>query len=155
MVPFSCNLVVPFILGTGKTHLAIGLALKALAREYSVYFTTVSDMLYNLHIARADNSYHKKVKQLLSFDLLIFDELGFKQLPKHSVDDFFNIIAKRYENKSTIITTNKDFDKWNEIFADELLSRAIIDRVIHHAHILIIKGKSYRINKSKSGGNMA
>ena len=67
----------------------------------------------------------------------------------------FNIIAKRYENKSTIITTNKDFDKWNEIFADELLSRAIIDRVIHHAHILIIKGKSYRINKSKSGGNMA
>ena len=82
--------------GTGKTHLAIGLALKALAREY-------------------------------------FDELGFKQLPKH----------------------NKDFDKWNEIFADELLSRAIIDRVIHHAHILIIKGKSYRINKSKSGGNMA
>ena len=133
--------------GTGKTHLAIGLALKALAREYSVYFTTVSDMLYNLHIARADNSYHKKVKQLLSFDLLIFDELGFKQLPKHSVDDFFNIIAKRYENKSTIITTNKDFDKWNEIFADELLSRAIIDRVIHHAHILIIKGKSYRINK--------
>ena len=79
--------------GTGKTHLAIGLALKALAREYSVYFTTVSDMLYNLHIARADNSYHKKVKLLLSFDLLILDELGFKQLPKHSVDDFFNIIV--------------------------------------------------------------
>ncbi|WP_341791647.1 IS21-like element helper ATPase IstB [Rickettsia endosymbiont of Gonocerus acuteangulatus] len=140
---------------TGKTHLAIGLALKALTREYSVYFTTVSDMLYNLHIARADNSYHKKVKLLLSFDLLILDELGFKQLPKHSVEDFFNIIAKRYENKSTIITTNKDFEKWNEIFADEVLTHAIIDRVVHHAHILNIKGKSYRINNYKSGGNMA
>lgn len=112
-------------------------------------------MLYNLHIARADNSYHKKVKQLVSFDLLILDELGFKQLPKHSVDDFFNIIAKRYENKSTIITTNKEFENWNEIFADELLSRAIIDRVMHHGHTLHIKGKSYRMNKSKIRGNMS
>lgn len=140
--------------GTGKTHLAIALANKALAREYSVYFTTVSDMLYNLHIAKADNSYHKKIKQLLTYDLLILDELGFKQLPKYSADDFFNIIAKRYENKSTIITTNKSFEDWHEIFADELLSRAIIDRVIHHAHILNIKGKSYRMKKVKDGGNM-
>ncbi|WP_341791523.1 ATP-binding protein [Rickettsia endosymbiont of Gonocerus acuteangulatus] len=76
-------------------------------------------------------------------------------MPKHSVEDFFNIIAKRYENKSTIITTNKDFEKWNEIFADEVLTHAIIDRVVHHAHILNIKGKSYRINNYKSGGNMA
>lgn len=138
--------------GTGKTHLAIGLAKKALTREYSVYFTTVSDMLYNLHIAKADNSYHKKIKQLISYDLLVLDELGFKQLPKHSADDFFTVISKRYENKSTIITTNKDFTDWNEIFADELLSRAIIDRVMHHAYIMNIKGKSYRMNKSKNGG---
>lgn len=138
--------------GTGKSHLAIGLANKALAREYSVYFTTVSDMLYNLHIAKADNSYHKKIKQLISYDLLILDELGFKQLPKYSADDFFTVIAKRYENKSTIITTNKDFTDWNEIFADELLSRAIIDRILHHAYIMNIKGKSYRMNKLKNGG---
>lgn len=138
--------------GTGKTHLAIGLAKKALAREYSVYFTTVSDMLYNLHIAKADNSYHKKIKQLINYDLLILDELGFKQLPKYSADDFFTVISKRYENKSTIITTNKDFADWNEIFADELLSRAIIDRVMHHSYIMNINGKSYRMNKSKNGG---
>jgi DNA replication protein DnaC len=138
--------------GTGKTHLSIGLANKALAREYSVYFTTVSDMLYNLHIAKADNSYHKKVQQLLNYDLLILDELGFKQLPKYSADDFFTVISKRYENKSTIITTNKDFTAWSEIFTDELLSRAIIDRVMHHAYIMNIKGKSYRMNKAKNGG---
>lgn len=136
--------------GTGKTHLSVGLANKALAMEYNVYFTTVSDMLYNLHIAKADNSYHKKLKQLISYDLLILDELGFKQLPKYSADDFFSVISKRYENKSTIITTNKDFGEWEEIFADELLSRAIIDRIIHHANIFHIKGKSYRMSKKKN-----
>lgn len=78
-------------------------------------------MLYNLHIAKADNSYHKKINQLISYDLLILDELGFKQLPKYSADDFFNVISKRYEKKSTIITTNKDFADWHEVFADELL----------------------------------
>lgn len=138
--------------GTGKTHLAIALANKALTREYSVYFTTVADMLYNLHIAKADNSYHKAINRLVGYDLLILDELGFKQLPKYSVDDFFNVISKRYEKKSTIITTNKDFTDWQEIFADELLSRAIIDRVVHHAYIISIKGKSYRMKKSKQGG---
>ena len=140
--------------GTGKTHLAIALASKALIKEYSVYFTTVSDMLYSLHIAKADNSYHKKVKQLLSYDLLVLDELGFKQLPKYSIDDFFNIVAKLYEQKSIIITTNKEFSNWSEIFADELLSRAIIDRIMHHSHVLHIKGKSYRIKQQKIGGKM-
>ena len=74
--------------GTGKTHLAISLALKALSKEYSVYFTTVSDLLYNLHIAKADNSYPRKLKQIVAYDLLVLDELGFKQLPKYSSDDF-------------------------------------------------------------------
>ena len=111
-------------------------------------------MLYSLHIAKADNSYHKKVKQLLSYDLLVLDELGFKQLPKYSIDDFFNIVAKLYEQKSIIITTNKQFSDWSEIFADELLSRAIIDRIMHHSHVLHIKGKSYRIKQQKIGGKM-
>jgi DNA replication protein DnaC len=73
------NLILIGDSGTGKTHLSIGIALKALSKEYKVFFTTVSDMLYNLHIARADNSYHKKLQQLVSYDLLILDELGFKR----------------------------------------------------------------------------
>jgi DNA replication protein DnaC len=142
--------------GTGKTHLAIGLAQKALQREYKVFYSTVSDMLYNLHISKADNSYHKKLKTIVEYDLLILDELGFKQIPKYSSDDFFNIIARRYESKSTIITTNKNFNQWNEVFGDEILTRAIIDRVIHHAYILEIKGKSYRMSKSsKNNINLA
>lgn len=130
--------------GTGKTHLAISFALKALEKEHKVYFTTVSDMLYNLHIAKADNSYHKKLKQLIDYDLLILDELGFKKLPKYSSDDFFNVISKRYENKSTIITTNKSLDEWDDIFEEEMLTKAIIDRIMHHVTIFNIKGKSYR-----------
>jgi len=136
--------------GTGKTHLAIAFAIKALAKEYKVFFTSVSDMLYNLHISKADNSYHKKLQQLISYDLLILDELGFKSLPKYSTDDFFNVISKRYENKATIITTNKNFDKWNDIFEDEVLTKAIVDRVMHHATIFYIKGLSYRARKTKN-----
>lgn len=140
--------------GTGKTHLAISIGLKALEKEHRVYFTTISDMLYNLHISKADNSYHKKLKQLISYDLLILDELGFKKLPKYSSDDFFSVISKRYENKSTIITTNKDLDGWNDIFEEEVLTRAIIDRVMHHAYIFNIKGKSYRTKKLKNEDKM-
>lgn len=148
------NIVLVGDSGTGKTHLAISIGLKALEKEYRVYFTTVSDMLYNLHISKADNSYHKKLQQLISYDLLILDELGFKKLPKYSSDDFFSVISKRYENKSTIITTNKELDGWNDIFEEEVLTRAIIDRVMHHAYIFNIKGKSYRTKKLKNEDKM-
>jgi DNA replication protein DnaC len=81
---------------------------------------------------------------------LILDELGFKQLPKYSSDDFFSVISKRYENKSTIITTNKELAEWNDIFDEEMLTKAIVDRVMHHAIIFNIKGKSYRMKKFKN-----
>ena len=79
-------------------------------------------------------------------------ELGFKQLPKYSTDDFFNVISKRYETKSTIITTNKIIEQWNDIFDEQVLTRAIVDRIMHHASIVSINGKSFRMktkNKTK------
>ena len=150
------NVVLVGASGTGKTHLATALAVKALAKEFTVYFTTVSDLLYNLHIAKADNSYLKKLKLLINYDLLVLDELGFKQLPQYSTDDFFSIISKRYEHKSTIITTNKEVDQWNDIFNEEVLTRAIVDRIMHHATTFNIKGKSYRMKKifNKEGKKM-
>jgi len=135
--------------GTGKSHLSISLALKALLKGHSVYFTTTSDMLFMLHSAKADNSYHKKLKLLVNYDLLVIDELGFKQLPKYSTDDFFNVISKRYEQKSTIITTNKEIGDWDDIFDEPVLTRAIVDRLLHHAVIFNIKGNSYRMKKNK------
>ncbi len=136
--------------GTGKTHLATSFGMKALDQGYRVLFKRVSDLIYELHTSRADNSYQKKIKDLLSYDLLILDELGFKQLPKYSAEDLFNIIARRYEQKATIITTNKELDNWNEIFDDVMLTKAIVDRLLHHVVIFNIKGKSYRRKQYKT-----
>ena len=141
--------------GTGKTHLSIALGLKALLKEKKVFFTTISDMLYKLHISKADNSYYKKLEEYLSPDLLIMDELGFKKIPDYSGSDFFDVISKRYEKGSSIITTNKSFEQWNDIFADNILSSAILDRVVHHSIIFRINGPSYRTKniKNYNGGS--
>lgn len=131
--------------GTGKTHLSIGLGVKALLKGYKVLFTTTAEMLRQLHMSRADNSYYKRLSEYLSVDLLILDELGFKKLANYSVDDFFEIIARRYERGSVIITTNKAFENWGEIFEDKVIAEAIRDRVVHHAVICKINnGISYR-----------
>lgn len=130
--------------GTGKTHLSIALGLQALNKNYKVLFTSVHEMLYQLHISKADNSYYKKLSEYLSPDLLILDELGFKKLPNYSADDLFEIISRRYERGSCIITTNKSFEHWSEIMGDNVMANAITDRVIHHSIIIKINGQSYR-----------
>jgi DNA replication protein DnaC len=135
--------------GTGKSHLGIALGIKALIRGYKVLFTTTAEMLRQLHISKADNSYYRKFNEYLTADLLILDELGFKKLPNYSADDFFEVIAKRYEKQSTIITTNKPFENWGEIFDDSILADAIRDRVIHHSIVFKINGPSYRIKDIK------
>lgn len=135
--------------GTGKSHLAIALGIKALMRGNKVLFSTTAEMLRQLHMSRADNSYYKKFNEYLAPNLLILDELGFRKLPNYSADDFFEIIAKRYEKGSTIITTNKSFEHWGDIFDDQILADAIRDRVVHHAIICKINGPSYRTKAIK------
>ena len=130
--------------GTGKSHLAIALAIKALMKGFKVLFTSVADMLYHLHIAKADNSYYKRLSDYLTPDLLILDELGFKKLPSYAIEDFFEVIAKRYEVGSLIITTNKPFEEWSSLFGDSHLTEALQDRIIHHSLIFKIMGQSYR-----------
>lgn len=140
--------------GTGKTHLSIAIGIKALTKGYKVLFTSVSEMLQNLHLSKADNSFYQKLKQYLDADLLILDELGFKKMPSHSADDFFEVISKRYEKGSVIITSNKNFEQWADIFADSVLSSAIIDRIAHHSVVIKINGQSYRTkNLKKKGGD--
>ncbi len=130
--------------GTGKTHLSTAIAIKALSKGHKVMFTPVSEMLQNLNASKADNSYYQKVNFYLAPDLLVLDELGFKKLPNYSADDFFEIISKRYEKGSLIITTNKTFDQWGEIFSDNILASAILDRIVHYSTIFKINGQSYR-----------
>ncbi len=130
--------------GTGKTHLSIAVALRALSKNFKVLFTPVSEMLYQLHVSKADNTYYKKLEEYLRPDLLVLDELGFKKFPQYAADDFFEVISKRYEAGSLIITTNKPFEEWSTIFGDTILAGAILDRVVHHSMIFTIKGQSYR-----------
>lgn len=130
--------------GTGKTHLSIALGIKALMKGFRVAFTPVSEMLQALNASRADNSYYKKLACYLAPDLLILDELGFKKLPGYSAGDFFEVISKRYEKGSVILTTNKTFEQWEEIFADGILSSAILDRIAHYSTVVKINGPSYR-----------
>ncbi len=104
--------------------------------------------------SKADNSYYQKLRYYLSPDLLIMDELGFKKLPDYGADDFFEVISKRYENGSVIISTNKSFEQWMDIFSDNVLSSAIIDRIAHHCTVIKINGQSYRTkNLKKKGGD--
>lgn len=136
--------------GTGKTHLAIALGIKAIAQGYNVLFTTVNQMLEELYMSRADNSFNSKMKKYIAPDLLILDELGLKKLTPNNVDDFYEIISKRYENGSIIITSNKAFDEWGRIFYDPVLATAILDRFIHHCHFVVIRGESYRMKQRES-----
>lgn len=135
--------------GTGKSHLAISLGVKAISQGYNVLFTTVNSMLEELYLSRADNSFNKKLRYYTTPDLLILDELGLKKLNQNSVDDFYEIISRKYENSSIIITSNKSFDEWGRIFYDPVLATAILDRFIHHSHFVVIKGESFRMKQQK------
>jgi DNA replication protein DnaC len=140
----SANLIFIGNPGTGKTHLATTIGLNAITKGFKVLFTDVGEMLDQLHMSKADNSYYKKLQDYLNPDLLILDELGFKALPSYSADDFFDVISKRYEKGSCIITTNKNFEQWGDIFTDNILASAILDRMVHHSKIFKINGPSYR-----------
>jgi len=139
--------------GTGKTHLSIALGIQALHKGFKVIFTSVSEMLYNINISKADNSYYKKLNYYLEPNLLILDELGFKKLPNYSADDFFEIISRRYEKGSVIITTNKSFEQWGDIFTENVLASAILDRIVHHSTVFKINGQSYRAKNLKKSNN--
>ncbi|RLC37609.1 MAG: hypothetical protein DRH33_05610 [Candidatus Nealsonbacteria bacterium] len=106
-----------------------------------------------LPAAKADNTYYQKVDYYIKLGLLILDELGFKRLPGYSADDFFEIISKRYEKGSVIITTNRSFEQWGDIFTDNILASAILDRVVHYSTIIKINGTSFRAKDLKKGGN--
>lgn len=138
--------------GTGKTHLSIALGLKALSYGYTVLFTSVADMITTLEQSRADLSYQKKIQLYSKPDLLILDELGYKSMAESTVEDFFEIVSRRYEKGSIIITSNRDFQEWGKIFIDKTLTGAILDRLVHHCHILTIKGESYRVKHRSQKG---
>lgn len=130
--------------GVGKSHLANGLALEALKRNFRVLIKSTHHLLQDLQVARANGSHARLLSRFLSYDLLVLDDFGLQPTSPPSAQDLYEIITERYEHSSLIITSNRAFEEWAEIFANDLLASAALDRLTHHAHTLIIRGESFR-----------
>ena len=130
--------------GVGKSHLANALALEALKRDLRVFSRPVHRMLADLQAARASGSISRALARILNCNLLLLDDFGLQPLNASAVQDLYEIISDRYENGSIIVTSNRAFEEWHEVFGNELLSSAALDRLTHHAHMVVITGESYR-----------
>ena len=133
--------------GTGKTHIALGLA--ACQKGISVGFITAAALVHELMEARDEKRLLRLQKQLATYRLLIIDELGFVPLSKTGAELLFEVFSQRYERGSTLVTSNLPFDEWTEIFGSERLTGALLDRLTHPVHLLEMKGESYRLNQSR------
>lgn len=138
------NLIFYGNVGTGKTHLSIGLGIRAINRQKVVYFYTVHELVNTLIKVREEGSYQRFMKKLQKADLLILDEWGYLPLHQEGARLLFEVISMCYEQRSLIITTNLEFSHWKNFLFDEKLTAAIIDRIVHHAHLLFFDGPSYR-----------
>jgi len=136
--------------GVGKTHLAIGIGQKAVQAGYKVLFRTALDLIEDLELAEMKGELKKRLSQLGKYDVLIIDELGYLPMTRQARYNLFQLINNLYEFRSIILTTNKDFTCWGEFFHDDNVAVPIIDRVIHHSHIFMLGGESYRL-KQKTG----
>ncbi len=135
--------------GTGKTHLAIALGIKACMEDYKVLFTTIPTLITQLKESQSAGVLRKMEKQFEKYDLVICDELGYISFDKIGSELLFTNLSLRAGNKSTIITTNLSFERWQEIFKDPVLTAAMVDRLTHKAYIINMTGKSYRLKETK------
>lgn len=130
--------------GVGKSHLATSIGIEAARNRYSVYFISCQELISQLKKAEKENRLEQRLKAFTRHKLLIIDEIGYINFDIDAANLFFQLISLRYEKKSTIITTNRNLSKWGEIFCDAVIANAILDRLLHHAHIVNIVGPSYR-----------
>lgn len=131
--------------GVGKTHLATAMGYCACERQLRVLFTTASELIEQLNVAKLTHRLPAYIATLARYPLLIIDELGYMPMTKDDANMFFQLVTRKYEKTSVIITTNKPFSEWGEIFKDEVVAAAIIDRLIHHASVFKMTGRSYRM----------
>jgi len=135
--------------GTGKTHIATGLGLKACTQGYRVLFTTVHRLLTQLRESHSQHTLRQTEMRFEKYDLVICDEFGYISFDKEGAELLFNHLSLRAGRKSTIITTNLGFDRWEEIFGDPVLTAALVDRLTHKAYLVNMNGKSYRLMETK------
>jgi DNA replication protein DnaC len=146
------DLIVLGPVGTGKTHLATGLGVEAARRRFRVVFTRAADLVRTLLEARDERTLGQLHRRLRRADLLIIDELGFVPFDRAGGELLFNLLSDRYETRSTAITSNLSFGEWVQVFSNEKLTTALLDRLGHHAHILVTRGPSRRTRPDEEGG---
>jgi len=137
--------------GTGKTHLAIALGLKACQQGYHVAFATAQEWVSRLEAAQDRNGLEGELRRLERYHLLVVDEVGYLPLERQAANLLFALVSRRYERGSIVVTSNRSFEQWGEILGDAMVAAALIDRLVHHATMIALKGKSYRLRERGSG----
>ena len=138
--------------GVGKTHLAIALALKAIENGQGAYFVQAYDLMEDLRKARVEHKLDRRMRVYLSPKVLVVDEFGFWPYDRESATAFFTLVSARYERGSIILTSNKGFGDWGELLGDTVIASAVLDRLLHHSHVLNIRGESYRLREKRQAG---
>lgn len=138
--------------GVGKTHLAIALGRAAVETGHAVLFVSATTLLASLARAEAEGQLDAKLAYFAKPKLLVIDELGYLPFEKRAAHLFFQLVARRYERGSLLITTNQVVTQWGAVFGDDVLAAAILDRLLHHSHTLMIQGESYRLKQKKKAG---
>jgi DNA replication protein DnaC len=138
--------------GVGKTHLAIALGVKAVEAGHRVLFLSLETLLSRLVRAKHENRLERQLQFLVYPKVLILDELGYLPMSREEASIFFRLLTRRYERASLVITSNKSFVDWGEVFGDHVLATAILDRLLHHATTINIKGESYRLKEKRKAG---
>jgi len=133
--------------GVGKTHLAVSLAIAAAQRGRRVYYGTLIDLITSLEEAQAAGQLRRRLAVLSHPALLVVDEIGYLPVNHSGAVLFFQLMNRRYENASTVLTSNKGFEEWGEVLGDDVMAAALIDRVVHHCHLVNIRGNSYRMRE--------
>jgi DNA replication protein DnaC len=138
--------------GVGKTHLAIALGRAVVEMGHSALFVSATALLASLARAESDGTFDAKLAFFAKPKLLVIDELGYLPFEKRAAHLFFQLVARRYERGSLLITTNQAVSQWGTVFGDDVLAAAILDRLLHHSHTLMIQGESYRLKQKKKAG---
>ena len=131
--------------GTGKTHIAVALAVSAIHAGYTVLYRSVFDLAQDMAEAEATGTRKELIAQLCKVDLLVLEDLGMRRLPPTAAEDLLEVFVNRYEKGSIILTTNRPLEDWGQVLGDTVTAGAILDRFLHHAEVVRLEGRSYRM----------